>query len=88
MLKPKLTTMEITSNRARVEQSKSWRPADEAPNDAWPLAICGTLLCDCDGTKGARIVLTGGRLKGEWVMECSHDVDITHFMVLPVPPTH
>jgi hypothetical protein len=77
--------------RAREAQgatSPRWKPAREAPDDAWPLAICGTLVCNCDGNKGGRIVVTGARHKGEWVMECEHEVDITHFMLLPMPPPH
>jgi hypothetical protein len=63
-----------------------WRPAADAPPDAWPLAVCGTVQCDC--AKGARMVVTGARANGEWVLDCGHDIEITHFMDLPRPPAH
>ncbi len=68
--------------------SNPWKPASEAPADAWPLAIAATLQCDCDGAKGGRVVMTGARQGGKWVLECQHDIDITHFMELPKPPAH
>lgn len=66
-----------------------WKPAREAPKNAWPLALCATLLCDCAGhQKGGRIVLTGSRYDGEWLCDCAHHIDITHYMELPQPPPH
>lgn len=65
-----------------------WKPAIDAPKDAWPLAICATLMCDCEGSKGGRIVVTGGRMDGHWVIECEHELDVTHYLQLPTPPSH
>lgn len=71
----------------RGDTGPRWKPAREAPDDAWPLAICGTIMCDCE-EKGARMVVTGARHEGEWVSDCEHNIDITHYMELPYPPPH
>lgn len=63
-----------------------WKPAREAPKEAWPVAICGTILCSCG--KGGRIVFTGSRHHGHWVHDCEHEVEITHYYVMPMPPLH
>lgn len=63
-----------------------WKSAIDAPRNAWPLAIAATILCQCG--RGGRIVVTGGRMDGEWVYDCEHQIEVTHFMVLPKPPTH
>lgn len=70
----------------RGEAEPRWLPAREARDEDWPLAICGIVTCNC--AKGARIVVTGGRRGGEWVIECEHTIEITHFLRLPKPPTH
>ncbi len=61
-----------------------WRDASTAPDDVWPVAIAVTVLCEC--ARGARMVVTGARHNGEWVMDCEHSVEITHYALLPEPP--
>lgn len=66
------------------EAGPRWLPAKEARDEEWPLAVAGIVTCDC--AKGAVLVVTGGRQKGEWVIECEHAIEITHFLRLPRPP--
>lgn len=61
-----------------------WEPASQAPANGGPFAVACTITCNCG--KGGRVVVTGDRHKGEWVMTIEHQVDITHFMRLPLPP--
>ena len=61
-----------------------WRLADEAPDTIDPVAIAGTILCTCG--KGGRVVVTGARVRGEWMSNCDHSIEVTHWMPLPAPP--
>ena len=64
-----------------------WKPAIWAPHDHTWLAIAATITCPC--AKGARVVLMGARIKGEWVLQAEnfeHAFEITHFLELPQPP--
>lgn len=64
-----------------------WKPAMYAPRDAWPLAIAATITCECG--KGGRIVMTGARHNGEWVIDTGgfeHSFDVTDYYELPKPP--
>lgn len=69
-------------------QHNKWFHISKLKKDGWPLALCGTVLCDCAGDIGARIVMTGGRIDGQLIHDCSHEVEITHFMILDKPPPH
>ena len=61
-----------------------WKPAIAAPRDAWPLAVAVRITCDCG--KGGIVVLSGGRVNGEWHLgDFEHQFDIVEFLELPKP---
>lgn len=54
-------------------QHNKWFPIMKLKEDAWPLALCGTVLCNCAGDIGARIVMTGGRIDARRYDDCAQD---------------
>lgn len=64
--------------------SFKWEPAAQAPDDAWPMALAVRITCDC--AKGGMVVLTGARVKGEWLVEpFAHTYEIIEFFLMPEP---
>lgn len=61
-----------------------WKPAKTAPDEAFGLVVYGTVTCSCG--HGSKVMLVGGRINGEWVLDFDHSLEITHWMKLPEPP--
>ncbi|HYD87148.1 MAG TPA: hypothetical protein VEA80_06725 [Vitreimonas sp.] len=61
-----------------------WQRLEQAPPDIENAALAATITCDCG--RGGKIVVTGSRVAGEWIVMCEHSIELTHFMILPRHP--
>lgn len=44
------------------------------------------LKCACGDGLGGRIVIAGARVDGEWLTDCQHEIEITHYAHIgPLP---
>lgn len=62
-----------------------WKPVADAPMTIPACAIAATITCPC--AKGAKIVVTGGRLDGQWVVNpIERAIDLDFYCEIPEHP--
>lgn len=61
-----------------------WHDIKNPPvGDVLPIALWGVIECDCG--RGARVVVTGAYVDGQWVSDCQHSVRFVKYLILPDP---
>lgn len=67
--------------------SKRWNDirTTQPPRDAFGIVVLVQITCSCG--KGGQLVLTAGRIAGEWIIEpFEHSFEIDYWMQLPAFP--